>query len=1143
MKLCIFILCCFIMPLGLHAQYYLNQNKVWVFGNFAGLDFASGTPVPISKHSLIPDGTVCVSDAFGHLLFYSDGDSVFDQAGVAMPNSPVHVGSFCPVSAPVIGFSNKYYLFTLGPAGLSDESLFYSIIDMSLNGGDGDLVTGYIGLPIEPSELSYKMTIVPGNNCDMWLLVHKRGISEFHAYHITSAGIDFTPVVSTYTGGGVTNYSQGWMKASHDRTKIAVGNFGRGLELHDFNPNTGVVSNCRTISVYDQVTGVEFSADNTKLYTTEIAGFLSTMSGILQYDISVPTVSAILASRTMVCPNPGYRDISLATDGKMYLPGYTNDFRHMDRIDSPNLAGAACHYVIDALDLSPDSSVEGLPAIYYIPQISAGAITGSANVCTGASISLQDTTGLPGGIWSSSATGIATVVGGTVTGMSAGIAVISYTVSGSCGSATSVFTVNVLATPAAIRGTLDLCSGNSSTLTDATSLGVWTSSDVSVVSIGSSSGVASGASAGTAIISYGIGGCYATATATVISFPTAGTITGASTVCVRATDTLTDATGSGTWHSDNTAVATVSSSGVVSGVSAGIANISYTVVYTCGPATAVFTVTVNATPQPITGHFALCQDTTTILSDATRSGTWITGNAAVAAIDASSGLVTAIGQGTAAISYSIGTACDATVLVTVNPRPNAGVITSNVVNAFCIGFRFMVQDTAMGGIWSLSNNHIALSGDTITAISPGEDTIYYTVSNVCGVAVATDSFAIQPPLPPVTGDLSVCVGDTTILLDGQTGGMWEGGGHVYIDGDMQDKGITAGLSAGTAIITYQMDLGCYTTAIVTVNPLPVVAPITGAATLCQGLATNLTDSTTAGTWSSSNPAVATVGSSGHVATFATGIAVITYTTLADTNGCKGMALFTINVSPPSFIVTGTISPVKCYGGNDGAISISASGSNSAYKFLWANGDTTSALSGLVTGAYTLIIKEIATQCTESDTFQITAPDSLSITADVKNDYCKENKGSITVTVSGGTAAYSYLWSNKSTASEISDLAAGNYVLTVTDNNGCLKTLTLAITDSNCETVVIHDGISPNGDGINDTWVIEGLQHYPGNTVQVFDKWGSEVFSETNYKNDWSGTNKNSLLPDGTYYYLVKLNADNSAGGGKNAYTGSLMIKR
>ena len=134
--------------------------------------------------------------------------------------------------------------------------------------------------------------------------------------------------------------------------------------------------------------------------------------------------------------------------------------------------------------------------------------------------------------------------------------------------------------------------------------------------------------------------------------------------------------------------------------------------------------------------------------------------------------------------------------------------------------------------------------------------------------------------------------------------------------------------------------------------------------------------------------------------------------------------------------------------------------------------------------------------------------------------------------------YSYLWSDSTTGTGLYHLNAGYYSFVLTDFNGCTKTQNIEVPADNCTDIIVHNVITPNGDGINDTWVIEGMELYPKNTVQVFDKWGDMIYEKTNYKNDWAGKD----LPDGTYYYLVKLNGTNLRGG-KETFTGTVLIKR
>ena len=73
----------------------------------------------------------------------------------------------------------------------------------------------------------------------------------------------------------------------------------------------------------------------------------------------------------------------------------------------------------------------------------------------------------------------------------------------------------------------------------------------------------------------------------------------------------------------------------------------------------------------------------------------------------------------------------------------------------------------------------------------------------------------------------------------------------------------------------------------------------------------------------------------------------------------------------------------------------------------------------------------------------------------------------------------------------------------------------------CNEIRPLTGMSPNGDGLNDTWIIDGLEDFPDHVIRLYNRWGTGVLEAKNYKNDWGGTWNGALLPDGTYFYLIE----------------------
>jgi gliding motility-associated-like protein len=149
--------------------------------------------------------------------------------------------------------------------------------------------------------------------------------------------------------------------------------------------------------------------------------------------------------------------------------------------------------------------------------------------------------------------------------------------------------------------------------------------------------------------------------------------------------------------------------------------------------------------------------------------------------------------------------------------------------------------------------------------------------------------------------------------------------------------------------------------------------------------------------------------------------------------------------------------------------------------------------------------------------------------DLGND--KEICGTETVTLDAGSGGVSYAWSTSEITQSIIVTSGGTYSVTV-DDGVCINTDEVLVVKC-AENIFIPNTITPNGDGENDTWIIEGLDNFPGNTVVIMNRNGSMVYQSTDYQSDWSAAG----LPASTYYFILDLND------GVSNFKGSISIIR
>lgn len=356
------------------ASLAQKEKNTWYFGDHAGLDFNSGIPVAITNGSMFTyDNCTSVSDNItGNILFYSNGVDVWNSNHSVMPNGSGLLGnttggnSAFAVKQP--GSNSLYYLFT-NDAYAGSNGLRYSIVDMTLSAGLGDITT------TKNIQLLYPCTekvcaVLHNNMQDIWIIVHGWNNDEFYAYLLSNTGLNATPVVSqigsVHSGGTLGTYnSMGQIAASPDGFKIGLAIFDMNqFELFDFNRTTGVLSNAVILPNYSKSWGIEFSGSGSKIYTSQWGG--SSASTIRQFDISSFNQSSILASESIIgtatSPDPNYKAgyMQRGPDDKIYVAKFASTYLAV--INLPNNTGIACNFVDNGIDLNGKKSQAGLPS-------------------------------------------------------------------------------------------------------------------------------------------------------------------------------------------------------------------------------------------------------------------------------------------------------------------------------------------------------------------------------------------------------------------------------------------------------------------------------------------------------------------------------------------------------------------------------------------------------------------------------------------------------------------------------------------------------------------------------------------------------------------------------------------------------------
>ncbi len=444
--------------------------------------------------------------------------------------------------------------------------------------------------------------------------------------------------------------------------------------------------------------------------------------------------------------------------------------------------------------------------------------------------------------------------------------------------------------------------------------------------------------------------------------------------------------------------------------------------------------------------------------------------------------------GTYTVTITDALGCTATSSVTLTEPTLLTATITSVTNVSCFGFSDGgATVTAAGSVpaysyaWSTGDN-------TPSIVNVPVGTYTVTITDSHGCTASTSVTITGPTILTYTIDSVTdvtCFGGSDGAID-----LLVGGGTVpytFIWSNGANTEDISGLIADTYTVTVTDANGCQAVIDATVSePTLLTAAITSITNVsCFGGS----DGSITVTANGSVPPYTYAWSSGGSAATESGLPIGTYTvTVTDSHGCTETASATI--TQPTLLVSAITSStnVSCFGGNDGAATVTVNGGVTPYNYNWSNGGTTATINGLIANTYTVTVTD-ANGCTVTSSVVITEPPLLvaTITSTTHVSCFGFADGAAVVTGSGGTLPYTYIWSNGTTTPNNDNLLAGTYCVTITDALACTATACVTITEPPLLTAVIGSSTDVTCFGGNDG---SATVNVGGGTLPYIYQWSN-----------------------------------------------------